>query len=1269
MLLFNEYIITERLQNQSGIDVFRASKDPAGTTVVVKVIPSSWLEKSEFTRYRGELELWRKLKSVHIVKILEVIPSGDDVAIVIEDFYGFPLNHLVETKQNKLILLLGIAIQICKGLSAIHSLNMIHGMLSPADILLNENEDLAKIAMPIRCCVRAETRFNSSDFNYLYYRSPELADDDNSSVDQRSDLYSFGVILYHLFVGELPFSANNLSELIQAHRSSIPTAPLSRIHLPSAISDIIIRLLMKKPEDRYQNADSLLWDLEKAQSLYFETGDIPSFPLGTKDHSGSLHFTGRIYGREKEKLKIRSVLEKGLAGKKRALFLSGRSGIGKTSLVRYAVDSFPGMPFLFVTGKFDIVRRNIPYFAVSAAMKGMVHHILNDNKENLNRFQNSIQAKLGPRARLISELAPDILQITGDLSDLPVLPPLESRIRFEQTLVDFFSLFISRGRLLVLFLDDLQWGDTASFQFLHQLLTKEYEGGFVFIGAYRKEDLLPDDPLDGLIRNIQQRQVDLIEIHLEALNHDHITEILKDVLGLEEEENGVPLADQLILKTNGNPFLLQSLLKELFARNLLYYNNGRWEWNVDDLEKSRGLAADRDILSERMNRLPFTTIDILTTAACLGGDVSIRNLSVASGIEEDDLYVILQTAMEQALLRWKGNDRIAFIHDRVLETAYSLLGEDDKHYKHLACARNLQKKLDLLDSEQVFLAADQYLRASHLLAEESEKIMVAELCLTAGRLAGKSSTAGAAITYYRFGVFCLPENAFYKYYSLSVQLHREAAEMEYALGNFDESLNLLEIYEKNIQTTLEKTPAVELKISIYTSRYELDKAVQTGLDLLNQLGAPIPGKFPWWMMVKEYLYINYKSIFYSLDSIIDLPEIENQEKDALIRILGDTFIPAYITGSNISILLALKIVSLSSKYGNSIVSPFGYTLYGVFLSAILRDFKNGERYGRLSIELSEKLNSPMIISRTIFIYSIMIHHWTNPMREGYPLMLRSVWIAQEHGYLELASYSLNQYFILLILSGANYDFIIEEFRNKQEQMLGFNQDISNGYYYFNYQFVVHMNSTGKKIEGLSGDIFDEKFYVKRWSEVKNDSSLVTYYLMNAIILYMFGKYEESLKSSTEGIKLKNAILGMPGMAYLHIFQSLAASVMYRLDQRKSEYRKIFKKNLRHLRYLNRQNIVNYYPSYRLLLAENSILDDENQLAEHYYVEAMEGFRETGMHLMHGVACERYADAFREYEVINREMLREARDAYQRQGALAVASRVEKEINRAQISGK
>ncbi|MBV9891515.1 MAG: serine/threonine-protein kinase PknK, partial [Rhizobacter sp.] len=710
------------------------------------------------------------------------------MALMLEDAGGEPLERFMGNPMETGAFL-RLAIAIARALGKLHQCGLVHKDVKPANILVNlETGETRLTGLDLASRLPRERQApDPPEFiaGTLAYMAPEQSGRMNRSIDARSDLYALGVTLYRMLTGSLPFTATDPMEWVHCHIAKKPVPPSERLeNVPAAVSAIVMRLLAKTPEDRYQTADGVGHDLRRCLAAWEGERRIDNFPLGEHDIPDRLRVPEKLYGRAREVETLLAAFDRVVTGAKPELVLvSGYSGVGKSSVVNELHRAVVPPRGLFASGKFDQYKRDIPYATVAQALQKLIQSLLGKSEPELARWRTALLEALESNARLMVDLFPMLALIIGDPPSVPELPPRDAQRRFQFVLQRFIGVFARPEHPLALFLDDLQWIDAATLDLLEDLLTRSALQHLLLIGAYRDNEVTAAHPLARKLEAIRNAGASVHDVKLAPLAREEVGRLVGDALRCDAARTA-PLPELVHAKTEGNPFFVIQFLSALADEGLLAFDHdaARWSWDVGRIDAKGYTDNVVDLMAGKLSRLPAMTQEALQQLACLGSRASLATLALLRGTPEDQVHADLWEAVRLELVdRLDGGYR--FVHDRVQEAAYSLIAEASRAQAHLRIGRLLSAKTPLEEREEaIFEIVNQLNRGAALITSPDEREQLAELNLKAARRAKASTAYASALSYLAAGAGLVADDVWGRRPSLIFALEFHRAECEFLTG-------------------------------------------------------------------------------------------------------------------------------------------------------------------------------------------------------------------------------------------------------------------------------------------------------------------------------------------------------------------------------------------------------------------------------------------------------------------------------------------------------
>lgn len=1127
------YRISERLYAGSRTLVYRAIREVDRLPVVIKILKQEYPTFNELLQFRNQYTIAKNLDLAGIVRLYSLEPYHNSYALVMEDFGGISLREWIhkETNSNcdRLKAFLEIAIALAAILDQLYRLRIIHKDIKPANILINPDTQQVKlIDFSLASLLARETQeiYNANVLEgTLAYVSPEQTGRMNRAIDYRSDFYSLGVTFFELLTGQLPFQSNDPMEVVHCHIAKQPPSVDSlNPDIPPVLSHIISKLMAKNAEDRYQSALGLKYDLEICLNQLQATGQIDTFRIGQRDVCDRFSISEKLYGRYNEVASLLAAFERVSQARSELMLVTGFSGIGKTAVVNEVHKPILRQRGYFIKGKFDQFGRNIPLSAFLQAFRELIGQLLSENDTRLEQWKQNILLALGENAQVIIEVIPELECIIGKQPAVPELSGSAAQNRFNILFKKFIQVFTIKDRPLTIFIDDLQWADSASLKFMQLLMSETDSRYLLLIGAYRDNEVSATHPLMLTLQEIEKSQATVNTITLAPLDRPSVNQLIADTFSCSLEL-ALPLTELIFSKTQGNPFFTTQFLKVLHEDRLIGFNfhGGYWEC---DIAQVRSLALTDDVvdfMAVQLQKLPQTTQKVLQLAACIGNSFDLETLAIVSEqsptqtaqelwkalndrliVPQNDVYKFFQQEIflsdRESLLNGQSGKittNYKFLHDRVQQAAYSLIPQDQKQATHLKIGRRLLENTSAANRhEKIFNLLNHLNLGAELITNPSEREQLANLNLIAGRQAKSATAYEAALRYLYTGITFLEVNSWQTQYELTLNLYLATAEAEYLNTNYLQAEQHIETLLENVKETLQKASVYEIKIQSLISQSQMQSALDVALEILQMLGVSLE---------QEAIAT------LEIEALIDLPEMTDPDKLAAQRILMTVGPAVYLAHPQMYPSIVFTMVSLCIRYGNSSLAAYAYVIYGLLLCGG-GDIESGYKFGQIAIDLLERFDSRKLKSKVYMMFNGNIRYWKEhlqiclePLQEGFHVGL-------ETGDLEFACYNATTYCDFCFHTELELEVVLDKQAQYLEVIQNLKQEYQQIYSKVSRQFL--LNLSGRAIDKLRlvGESCNEIEMLPIWTQNNLGFIVFLVYLYKLILAYLFADYGDAVEN-------------------------------------------------------------------------------------------------------------------------------------------------------------
>jgi PAS domain S-box-containing protein len=1156
---------------------------------------------------------------------------------------------------------LHLAVGITLALAAEHKRNTIYKSLRPRNILIEpvtkavKLRDLDSGSMQMKKPRDAETmhKFDTS----IAYASPEQLGRPNRIVDSRSDLYSLGVIFYKMLTGELPFQADDLLGWVHCHFARMPKPPIQIIPtLPPIISDIVMKLMTKTVEDRYQTAVGLKYDLVRCLTCY-ETGrELERFVLGERDISDQLLIPEKLYGREKDIDALLDAFHRVTTrGHSELMLIAGYSGTGKTSLVRELYRPVVSEHGLFISGKFDQYNRDIPYSTIIEAFQGLIRQILSEQEERLAVWREQIRQALGVNGRVIVDIIPQLEFIIGKQPPAAQLPRADAENRLKMVFRRFIGIFSRKEHPLVVFLDDLQWADSASLKLIEHIITDKDIRYLFLIGTYRDNEV--DHPLMMAIEKIRNTPAIIQTVNLSPLSFNDVNGLITDTLHAEKDVVE-PLSRLIYEKTAGNPFFVTQFVTTLHREHLIDFDSDAncWKWDVGRTQAKDYTDNVVELMTAKFKKLSFESQETLKLAACIGSTFDLHHLAIVGNTPIEAIKEGLKEAIDEALLLFPQDNQCSFMHDRVRQAAYSSIPAELRMEVHLRIGRLLleQTEPDMLD-EKLFEIVNHFNLGAILLQSRDERCRVSELDLRAGKKAKASTAYVSASTYFSAGARLLDETTWKSQYDLVFNLYRELAETEYLNGNFAHSKELIDLLLSKARSDIERAELYNILIIQYTLMAQYGKAIEVGRKALHLLNVSIPQG-----NLEEELYREiekYRGILgkRKITSLLDAPEMSDPVKRVSLELLSNVLVTARYTESTLFALIATMSANISLQFGPTPKSTVGYTAFGMVLHSVMSNYRDAYEFGVLALKISERFNDLAQKCQACLVLGHYLTHWVRHLKCADEILNNGIIDGQAAGEMQWTGYTFAYKTFGPFYRGVHLGSIKKEIPD----LLSYTRKTRNRWA---TDTLMGLQIALSDLEGDTAVSGFEERYLEECRANKSFGALGRYAVLKAQIHYLYGRMEEAVEAVSKALELESFFSSSISVSELNFYSSLVSAGLYddSSQEKREECLAIIRANQEKMKEWVNNCEENFKHQYLLVQAEYARIGDDQIQAGLLYEQSVQLARKQGFVQDEGIACELASRFYRQrgLDTIAIAYLKEACSCYARWGAYGKVRQLE-----------
>ena len=1309
------YRIIEQIYNGSRTQVYRGVSE-SNQKVIIKLLLSEYPTFSELIQFRNQYTITKNLDFSGIVKPIALLNYRNAFALVMQDVGSVSLaeytvnaeannlgdrpssNSDVSSPQTSPLPLdefLPIAIQIVQTLEGLYHNRIIHKDIKPQNIIINpQTKEVKLIDFSISSLLPRENQEIQNPNvleGTLAYMSPEQTGRMNRAIDYRTDFYSLGVTFYQLLTGQLPFNSTDPMELVHCHIARIPTEPMTLVPTIGAmVNKIIMKLMAKTPESRYQSAAGLRYDLEKCWQQWQENGNISEFTLGNRDICDRFVIPEKLYGRETEIKALLEAFDRISEGTCEIMLVAGFSGIGKTAVVNEVHKPIVRQRGYFIKGKFDQFKRDIPFSSWVQAFQNLIRQLLTESAGEVQKWRVKILEALGDNSQVIIDVIPELERLIGKQPEVPELEGTAAQNRFNLLFQKIIRVFATKEHPLVIFLDDLQWADSASLKLMQLLMSETDTRYLLLMGAYRDNEVFPAHPLMLTLDEIRSYSATINQITLAPLDKTSLNRLIADTM-ICPTDRAIPLTEVIFARTKGNPFFATKFLQFLHRDGFISFDftpiTVGWQC---DIAKLRALSWTDDVvefMAIQLQKLPTNTQEALKLAACVGNEFDLATLAIVSKKSESEIAADLWPALQEGLVIpisevykfFQDSESVElaqvsdllvpykFFHDRVQQAAYLLIPESHKQSTHLEIGQLLLRKgghggsapTEAEIEEKIFDIVNQLNIGMELITDQIERNELAQLNLIAGNKAKTSTAYEASLKYLNVGRKLLAKDSWQISYELTLVLYVEATESAYLSTDFEQMEQLAAIVLVQGKTILDKVKVYEVKISACIAEIKQLEAIEIGLQVLSLLGVNLPA-LPTDAEIKQTVQATAEALSgKSNDELLNLSPMTDGYKLAALQIISSMTPAAAQAAPVLTAHMACEEVNLLLKYGHSVFSPYAFADYAIVLNLVVRDFEASYRYGCFAVDLFAHLNAQKIKSAVLFKVAAFSVHGQQHLRLTQPLFAAGYQSGLENGDLAHSSYCAMEkcqyaYFAGQELTGlekqiANYSYVVE--KNRQITPLTWLKIL--------WQSVLNLLGKSENPLLLIGEAFNNEEMQHILEIAKDRFSLHEIYIHQAILCYLFDNSEIALENAAKAEEFLDGCVGLINEPIFYFYDSLVQLSV--ADSASEAVLLKVKANQAKMQKWAESAPMNFQHKYDLVEAEKARVLGNTVAAMDLYDRAIKGAKENEYINEEALANELAAKFYLSWgkDKIAQLYLTDAYYAYARWGAKAKIEHIEK----------
>jgi predicted ATPase/GAF domain-containing protein/tRNA A-37 threonylcarbamoyl transferase component Bud32 len=1291
------YQVRELLHESDNSLVYRADIQADNRSVILKILKQDYPSPQRIAEFRREYEITKKLAITGVVNAYRLEYDQLRWMIVLEDFGGQSLQQLMPKLQLTLADFLSLAIKIVDILHLVHEQKIIHKDINPSNIIWNQTTGQIKL---IDFGISSELSREDLAFvslsrleGTLAYVSPEQTGRMNRAIDYRTDFYSLGITFYQLLTNLLPFPTNDALELVHCHLAKNPMPPhCLKPDIPLVISEIVLKLMAKDVEDRYQSGYGLQADLEKCLHQWQTSGGIEPFLLGQNDISNKFKIPQKLYGREIEIATLLASFKRVSQGVSEMILVTGSSGMGKSALVKEVHQAITEKGGYFITGKFDLLQRDIPYASLVQSLRSLIQQLLQESTGQIAIWRNRILAALGLNGQIIIDIIPEVRLIIGSQPAVPEMALLEARNRFNLVFQNFIRVFAQREHPLTIFLDDLQWADMASLQIIEGLITTIDSQYLLLIGAYRDNEVVASHSLLLTLDEIRKGGAKVNQIHPTALACDDITQLIVDAFNCSVKRASA-LSKIVFAKTHGNPFFVNEFLKLLYVEGLIKFNlkKGEWQWDLARIQAQNISSNIVELMSGRLLKLNQHEQQILKLAACIGQRFGLQDLAAISNRSVKVTSDALWPAIKEGLVvplgntyklihseRQVGIDDVVeykFAHDRIQEAAYSLIPDSEKKITHWQIGQWLLQNTPLEEKEKnIFNIVNQLNLGRSCIVKQAELDELIRFNLMAARRAKSAAAYQSTFNYLKIGTELLnspqsqvldSQDSWERQYDLTLSLYLEAAEAGSLIGSVEEVEQWTQEIMLRAKNMPEQVKTYKIRLQACLGRQESSQATALGLQALEFLGLEF---------VKEELTLENLGFVQqqikdcwsnrNIEDLLDLPKMKDEAKLAempllvyLITLCAIGYLPELYYP-----FIILELVNLSLEFGNGYYSSIAYMCYGYLLCAN-GDIDAGYQFGQLAMKLIDQFNAIQIKTLNLHVFNTFVRPWKEHIKKTLSPLKEAYYLGAETGDFNYAGFAIFSFAFNSYWAGSELAKLDREIVKFSKALKQNKQELALRHLELTRQPILNLLGTPENPCYFSNEEYDENLILEFYQNVSDRQAYHLFHLHKLFLCYMFQDYQHAVENALRAEEVMSVAMGSFSWAILYFYDSLAQLAIFPSVE-EFEQNQILEKvviNQTKMKAWADHAPMNFLHKFYLVEAEHARVLCHFQEAREYYdqsiILAQENKYLNEEALAHELAGQFYFNR-KQYHVA-RHYLYDAHYAYQRWGAQAKIKDLEK----------
>lgn len=1134
------YVVKGKIKENSHYSLYNGRYD--NIDVLIKIFNN----RTHFTNEHTYNDLLKDTNGIPLI----VDINSHDLTIIYEDNYGLYFSDIFKEREIYIDERLKIVKEIVKILDQIHKNGIVHRNINPDTIRYNKTTNKIEIHDFHMGSLIQKERIDSHSVNLSdydpYYISPEQTGRINRALDYKSDYYSLGIFMFKMFTGETPFNTDSSIDMVHNHIAVKPVNPsVINKDISDTIGKIILKLLEKNAEDRYQTLSGLMSDIDRCIDEHTNKGWISKFEPGANDYNSSFKIKDKLYGRDNEITLLNEKYKNITYGNKEIMFFLGPPGIGKTHLIRESKDSIVKSSGYFIEGKFDQYNRGTPYSAIIQSIKELVTQLLSENDKKLEIIKSKLLEDIGNLGGVLIDFVPEIEFLIGSQPDAVELTPNETLNRFNTALICFIKSVASSLHSLVIFIDDLQWADTSSINLFKLFIEEVSVKKVMLIGAFRDREAEDNTQLKYLISYIKHKKDDIIFKKVVPLDYYSILQLLKETFP-SSKSNYEYVANSLFAKTGGNTFFVIKMITKFIEDCVITYSNGFWLWEPDNIKHARVSDDVVDIMCKKISKLSGDNFTFIEIIACIGSRCSIDNIYELQSIFNININGSLAKCISEGLIIKKG-DFISFAHDKIYEAAYLLLSQERRDHLHYLIG---SYQLNSTNYNDFTILYHLNKCKTHYIENEDFIIKVIQLNVSAAKSSIRTGAYNNGLEHSEYAL-SLFNNVYWKnQYQLSIKLFTTYAENLILLSRYEKAEAIIdEILGKCSEEDMFSMKLI--KLQSFSHLNDARKGIEYGFKIAREYGVKLPEECGKLTMLPLLLSCILRMVIFSDETIIKRGAVKKRGFEESAKVAKLFF---YLTSSifthkpSLYPLIALKVLDSSLKYGFNEMTTLGVFLFALFLMGH-RFYKLGIRFNDLTVKLATIYHNPRMNAFIEFSH-ISLKCWRNHPEENYKLYMGNIPRAAEVGDQEYRSWNYLYSFDQLLLTGANLNKVKEYGENNLSQIEKLGQLKATSIYRFYLQCIENLLGHSNFFHYISG-LYSDENKIKEDNSNNNYINFLFYYTnVKSIINFINESYDRDLNFYFKADKNDRTFFAQPFYVYAKTRVGLSLTALYNKRDKK-----------------------------------------------------------------------------------------------------------------------